>query len=210
MEDFFSRVESREHAWPPGRKDLHWLIIPDLDLAREKLYEPYRTLAEQPGLYPVQPQWMHMTVLHAGPQDSASGAEVDQLVAEVAKRAADIAPYEVTMSRPDIGTVALESKGYPGAPHRALWEMAWQAQQAVVGQRWPLIPKATYPHLSHAYAGAEGHLADRTQLKVLLSDVEAGAVTMPVITLTLVAEWHDRREIRWDVLAEVPLGEGLS
>ncbi|MET9518264.1 hypothetical protein [Streptomyces sp. NPDC002994] len=59
---------------------------------------------------------MHITVLHAGPQDSASSAEVDQLVAEVTKRAAGIAPYEVTLSRPDIGTVAIESKGYPGAP----------------------------------------------------------------------------------------------
>ncbi|MFE0055392.1 2'-5' RNA ligase family protein [Streptomyces sp. NPDC059003] len=210
VEDFFSRVENRQHAWPPGRKDLHWLIIPDPDIARDQLYMPYRALAEEPGLCPVQPQWMHLTVLHAGPQNSATDAEVDQLVAKVAKRAADIAPFEVTLSRPDIGNVAIESKGYPGAPHRALWEMTWQAQQAVVGDRWPLIPKAAYPHLSHAYAGGEAHLADRTRLKVLLSDVPGGEVTVPVTTLTLVAEWHDRREIMWEVLAEVPLGGSRS
>ncbi|MFD7016642.1 2'-5' RNA ligase family protein [Streptomyces sp. NPDC059928] len=210
MEDFFSRVENREHAWPPGRRDLHWLIIPDPDIARDQLYEPYRTLAEQPGLYPVQPQWMHITVLHAGPQDSATDSEVDHLVAEVTKRAAHIAPFKVTLSRPDIGNVAIESKGRPGAPHRALWEMTWQAQQSVVGDRWPVIPKAAYPHLSHSYAGAEAHLADRTALKVLLSDVPDGEVTVPVTTLTLVAEWHDRREIMWDVLAEVPLAGGRS
>lgn len=51
-----------------------------------------------------------------------------------------------------------------------------------------------------------GHLADRGALKVLLSDLPGEPVTMPVTTLTLVAEWHDRREIRWDVLAEAPLG----
>ncbi|MEV7683199.1 2'-5' RNA ligase family protein [Streptomyces sp. NPDC088341] len=205
MEDFFARVEARAHAWPPGRRDLHWLVVPDEALAREYLYEPYRILAGQPGLYPVQPRWMHITVLHAGPQDSASPAEIDQLVTEVTKRAADIAPYELTLSRPDIGNAVIESKGHPGAPHRALWEMTWQAQRKVVGDRWPRIPAASYPHLTHAYAGAEGHLADRGMLKVLLSDLPGGPVRVPVTALTLVAEWHDRREIVWDVLAEVPL-----
>lgn len=69
-----------------------------------------------------------------------------------------------------------------------------------------VVPLISYPHLSHAYAGAEGHLADRGALKVTLSDLPGDPVTVPVTTLTLVAEWHDRREITWDVLAEVPLG----
>ncbi|MFE6496284.1 hypothetical protein [Streptomyces sp. NPDC057748] len=140
------------------------------------------------------------------PTDHASPAEVDRLVTEVAKGAAEIVPFDVTLSRPDIGTMAIESKGYPGAPHRQLWEMTWQAQRAVVGDRWPRIPSISYPHLSHAYAGAEGHLADRGALKVTLSELPGDPVTVPVTTLTLVAEWHDRREITWDVLAEVPLG----
>lgn len=41
MDDFFARVEGRSHAWPAGRRDLHWLIIPGEDFAREHLYEPY-------------------------------------------------------------------------------------------------------------------------------------------------------------------------
>ncbi|GAA3163753.1 2'-5' RNA ligase family protein [Streptomyces ramulosus] len=208
MEDFFDRVENRTHAWPPGRKDLHWLILPETDFARTRLYEPYRELAEQPGLHPVRPEWMHITLLHMGPQDTATPSETDQLIAEVTQRAADVAPYDLTLSRPDIGTVAIESKGHPGAPHRALWEMTWQATRAAVGDRWPRIPTVSYPHLAHAYAGAEAHLADRSALKVLLSDLPGDPVTVPVATLTLVAEWHDRREIRWDRLAEVPLGGG--
>lgn len=208
MEDFFAKVESRSHPWPEGRRDLHWLIIPPESLAREFLYEPYRSLAERPGLCPVRPQWMHITVLHAGPQDSASAAEISRLVEEVAKRAAAHTPFEVTLSRPDIGTMAIESKGWPGAPHRALWDMTWQAQQAVVGERWPQIPAVSYPHLTHAYAGPGGHLADRSVLKAALSDLPGEPVILPVATLTLVAEWHDHREITWDVLAEVPLGRG--
>lgn len=206
MEDFFARVEGRAHAWPPGRKDLHWLVIPGEDFSRTRLYEPYRTLAEQPGLHPVQPQWMHVTLLHLGPQESASAEEIEQMVTAVAKAAADITPFDLTLSRPDIGTVAIETKGYPGAPFRAVCDMAWQATHTVVGDRWPRIPTISYPHLSHGYAGAEAHLADRGALKVLLSDLPGEPVTLPVTTLTLVAEWHDRREIMWDVIAEVPLG----
>lgn len=205
MEDFFARLESRAHAWPAGQRDLHWLVIPPAEVARERLYEPYRELAGQPGLHPVRPEWMHITVLHSGPQNDATPAEVDRIRAEVARRAADIAPFSLTLSRPDIGNSAIESRGYPGAPLRALWEMTWEAQVSVVGDRWPRIPKASYPHLTHAYAGADGHLADRAVLKVLLSDLPGGLVTVPVDMLTLVAEWHDRREIRWEVLAEVPL-----
>lgn len=208
MEDFFARVESRRHAWPPGRRDLHWLVVPGAEVARPHLYEPYRALAEMPGLYPVQPEWMHVTLLHMGPEESASTREIDQLAAAVAERAAGMAPYDLTLSRPDIGTVAIESRGFPGAPHRALCDMTWEATRAVVGDRWPRIPTISYPHLSHAYAGANGHLADRTELKVALSDLPGGPVTLPVTTLSLVAEWHDRREIRWDVLAEVPLSNG--
>ncbi|OIJ91591.1 hypothetical protein BIV23_39550 [Streptomyces monashensis] len=146
---------------------------------------------------------MHFTVLHAGPQDSAR--EVDQITREVTRRAADTDPFEVRLSRPDIGTLAIESKGCPGRPHRQLWEMTWQTHQAVVGDRWPRIPTASYPHLSHAYAGAQGYLADRSKLKVMLSDLPGGPVAVPVSALTLVAEWHHRREVVWDILAEVPL-----
>ncbi|WP_424864055.1 2'-5' RNA ligase family protein [Streptomyces sp. MMS24-I29] len=207
MEDFFNRVETRTHAWPPGRRDLHWLVLPDPGLARE-LCGSYRALTEQPGLCPVRPEWLHLTVLHAGAQDAATGAEINKLVDEVTKRAADIPPYGLTLSRPDIGTMAIEVKGYPGAPHRALWEMTWEAQQAVVGERWPLIPTMPYPHLALAYAGADGHLAVRRALKMVLSDLPGpvGPVTMPVTTLSLVAEWHTHEEIRWDVLTEVSLG----
>ncbi|QNT98440.1 hypothetical protein HEP81_08214 (plasmid) [Streptomyces griseofuscus] len=206
MDDFFATVEGRTHAWPPGRKDLHWLIVPGEDFARKHLYEPYRLLSEHPGLHPVRPQWMHITVLHAGAQDSATAGEVARITREVTRRAADTDPFEVTLSRPDIGNMAIESKGYPGRPHRQLWEMTWQAHRTVVGDRWPRIPSASYPHLSHSYAGAQGHLADRRALKVLLSDLPGSPVAVPVTALTLVAEWHDRREIMWDVLAHVPLG----
>ncbi|MFD4113226.1 hypothetical protein ACFWSJ_07205 [Streptomyces niveus] len=76
-----------------------------------------------------------------------------------------------------------------------------------MGERFTLIPAAYYPHASLAYAGPEGHLADRTGLKVALSDVEAVPVTVHARTLSLVSQWHDgTSQIVWEHLASVPLG----
>ncbi|MFF4767406.1 2'-5' RNA ligase family protein [Streptomyces sp. NPDC001255] len=205
MKDFFAHAAARHHPWPAGRRDLHWLVLPDPDCARRSLYEPYRELVHQPGLHPVLPEWMHATVRHMGPQNSAHPNDVDRLVAEVTRRVRHVAPFTLTMSRPDIGTMALESKAHPGAPFRRLWTLTGQAQLRVVGNRWPLLPAHSYPHITHAYAGPEAHLADRTALKELLSDLDGGPVPVPVTALTLVSEWHTNHQIRWEILAEVPL-----
>ncbi|MFE7570674.1 hypothetical protein ACFU76_27575 [Streptomyces sp. NPDC057539] len=42
MEDFFTGVEQRAHAWPAGRADLHWHILFDPEVLREQLVAPYR------------------------------------------------------------------------------------------------------------------------------------------------------------------------
>lgn len=52
---------------------------------------------------------------------------------------------------------------------------------------------------STAPLGADVHLApDRGALKVVLSDLPGESVIAPVDALTLVAEWHNRREIVWE------------
>ncbi|MEU1631121.1 hypothetical protein ABZ746_38970 [Streptomyces sp. NPDC020096] len=58
-----------------------------------------------------------------------------------------------------------------------------------------------------AYAGADGHLADRTELKVPLSDIDAEPVTLRATHLSLVAQWHDGKSgIRWEPILDVWLG----
>ncbi|MFB7906637.1 2'-5' RNA ligase family protein [Kitasatospora sp. NPDC056076] len=206
MDDFFSRVQQREHAWPTGRRDLHWHILPQPQAA-EQLVGPYRDIAATPGLHPVPPQWLHITVLHAGVVDDVTDNELTAIVGRVRDLAADIEPFDLILGRVSVGNVALESAGYPGAPARRLWEMTARANREVVGDRWPLIPTQWYPHSSIAYAGPDGHLADRTTLKARLSDVEAAPVTVPVTSISLVSQWHDgHSSIRWSHLLDVPLG----
>ncbi|MDX3024985.1 2'-5' RNA ligase family protein [Streptomyces acidiscabies] len=207
MDNFFARVTSREHAWPAGRRDLHWHLLPSPDEAAA-LTEPYREVTRTPGLNPVAAEWLHVTVLHAGPQSDSSDAEVAAMVDQVSAAAAEVDPFALTLYPPAVGTVALECAGRPGAPARRLWELTAAATREVMGEeRFALIPAVYYPHASVAYAGPEAHLADRTALKVALSDVEAGPVTVQAHTLSLVAQWHDgRSQIVWEHLASVPLG----
>jgi len=71
VEDFFAQVESRRHAWPAGRDDLHRHLLYDDVLVEEQLVAPYRELTHRPGLAPVPARWMHTTVMHGGPVDPA-------------------------------------------------------------------------------------------------------------------------------------------
>lgn len=106
---------------PAGRRDLHWHTLFPVEAVRHTLTGPYTGLMHRPGVEPVHPQWLHMTVLHAGPRDDATAAEISQITDRVRVRAADIAPLEVTFAQPAVETVASECLGRPGAPARALW-----------------------------------------------------------------------------------------
>jgi len=210
MDDFFSRVMNRHHAWPAGRRDLHWHFLPSPEEAAA-LTGPYREVVSTPGLNPVPAQWLHVTVLHAGPQADTSEAELDEVVARVRAAAAEVEPFELTLYPPSVGTVALECAARPGAAARRLWELTAAATSEVMGDRFALIPAAYYPHASLAYAGPEGHLADRTALKVMLSDVEANPVTIQAHALSLVSQWHDgKSQIVWESLASVPLASAAT
>ncbi|WP_280667101.1 MULTISPECIES: 2'-5' RNA ligase family protein [unclassified Kitasatospora] len=207
MKNFFAGVEARQHhAWPAGRRDLHWHVLPDEETARQ-LIEPYEDLLTVPGLYAVPPQWLHLTVLHAGPQQDTSDDELAAIVERVRADAAEIAPFDVVLERPGVGWVALERAGHPGAPARRLWKLTSQAHAAVLGDRVPVTPAAYQPHLSIAYAGTGAELADRAQLKVVLSDIEGGPVVLRAEKLSLVSQWHNGENlICWEHLLDVPLG----
>lgn len=205
MEDFFARVTARRYPWPEGRRDLHWHLLPP-PAERKHLSEPYRELTHQPGLEPVPAEWLHITVLHAGPQQDATTQETADLAARVRAAVAGSGPVTLTFARPSIGTVAIERAARLGAPARRLWDETWTATTDVVGERWPRLPTTYYPHVTLAYAGNQARHADRSALKQQLSDIDGDEVTLTFDTLTLVSQWHDGRQIVWEHLADVPLG----
>lgn len=156
-------------------------------------------------------RWVHITVLHAGPQADTSDAELEAVIGKVRASALTVEPFALTLYPPAAGIVGLECVGRPGDAARRLWSLTAAANREVLGERFTLIPAAYYPHASLAYAGPEGHLADRTALKVALSDVDAPPVTVQAQRVELVSQWHDgKSHIKWEALASVPLGRGSA
>lgn len=199
MKDFFGTVI---HRWPAGQQDYHWHILPDPDVVRQELFEPYRELTHQPRLAPVQPQNFHITLLHGPPVEEVTAQEVEQTIELVREGCTRIAPFDLTLARPALGTVAIECIGSPGAASRPLWQLTAEATTKATQNRFPTIPSAHYPHATIAYA--IGDVA-RLPLKVWLSDHGPGPLTVPVGKISLVSQWHNRREIVWDHILDVPL-----
>ncbi|MFB7630434.1 2'-5' RNA ligase family protein [Streptomyces sp. NPDC056149] len=200
MKDFFSTVV---HRWPEGRDDLHWHILPDPAVVRRMLFEPYRELTHRPGLAPVRPENFHITLLHGPPVAEVTPQEIDDIVALVRQGVQSMAPFELTLGRPAVGSVALECTGRPGAASRPLWQLTSQAMAKATGNRFPTRPAAHYPHGSLAYAVGD---VERLPMKVWLSDHGPDVLTIKVDKISLVAQRHDRREITWDHILDVPLG----
>ena len=205
--DFFAGVESRRHAWPAGRADLHWHVLFDEEVVERQLVEPYQAITHRPGLAPVPARWVHLTVLHAGPVLEYRPGEIDSITKMVRESCADLAPFNLIFGRPAIGTVAIECAAQPGAPARRLWELTAAVDAMVTGSRFPTIPATYYyPHVSLAYGAAGERRANRGELKAALADVAGGPLTLRATHLALVAQAHDRRRITWTPLATVPLG----
>ncbi|MEV4998563.1 2'-5' RNA ligase family protein [Streptomyces niveus] len=153
----------------------------------------------------VLPRWLHVTVLHAGPQASATDAEIAAMTEGVRKAVAGTGPITLTFSRPSIGTVGDRSGsttrcGRSCAVGRDLDGHDRCGRRPVAAQ-----PETYTPHLTIAYAGSDAAHADRSALKAELSDIDAGEVTLEFPVLTLVSQWHNHRRITWEPLATVPL-----
>ncbi|MFE4800481.1 2'-5' RNA ligase family protein [Streptomyces sp. NPDC056708] len=145
MENFFERVAK---AWPVGRRDLHWHILPAASEGDALLASYPEAVFSRPGLSWVPGEWLHCTLLHAVGL-SADDVDVDALVRDVHAHAQQVEPFTLTFDRPAIAPVAIEISGWPGTPFTRLVDSITQLTQE---QRTAFRPAASrYPHMSIAY-----------------------------------------------------------
>src|SRR5260370_9148288 len=93
MEVFFAPIAGR---WPPGREDYHWHVLPGTELARQRLARPYGDLTSQPGLAPVRPEYMHITVQHIGPVHDITPDELAEIAGRARAGSGGVASFPLT------------------------------------------------------------------------------------------------------------------
>jgi 2'-5' RNA ligase len=199
MEDFFAGVVDR---WPAGREDYHWHVLPGTDVLEEHLARPYRELTHGPGLVPVRAEWMHVTVQHVAPVAEIADAELAEITGLVRDSCARIAPFAVTAGLAEAWATGVVCPFWPVSLLRGLWQVTTGAAREVTGGRLGTHPPEYHPHLALAYAVAH---VDHRLVRARISDCAAAEVALPVTSLALVAQQHDRREITWRLIDEIPL-----
>jgi 2'-5' RNA ligase len=204
MEDFFAEVANR---WPPGREDYHWHVLPGTELARNHLGRPYRELTAWPGLIPVRPEHMHVTVQNLAPVAEITSVEVEAITTLVAARCAHIAPFAVTASLAQAWETSIVCPLRPGYLLSALWHVTTSAATEITAGRLVVHPAVYHPHLTLAYATAR---IDTEPMRAWLTDCDAAEVALPVTRLVLVAQRHDGREITFRLLREIPFADAMT
>jgi 2'-5' RNA ligase len=199
MEDFFATVADR---WPAGREDYHWHVLPGTELVRERLARPYRELTDRPGLVPVGAEYLHVTVQHLAPVTEIASGELAEITALVRDRCAGIAPFAVTAGRAEAWETSVVCALRPGYLLGTLWQVTTSAARDVTGSRFGVVPPVYHPHMALAYAVAH---VDNEPMRAWISDCDAAEVALPVTRLVLVAQQHDRREITFRIIEEIPL-----
>ena len=145
---------------------------------------------------------MHITVQHFAPVTAIGAGEIEQITGLVRERCAAIAPFAVTAGRAEAWHTGVVCPIRPGSSLRHLWHVTTTTADQVTAGAWETRPRVYYPHLTLAYA--HDHV-DHGPLRAWISDSSAAEVALPVTRLALVAQQHDRREITFRLIDEVPL-----
>jgi 2'-5' RNA ligase len=199
LESFFASIQGR---WPAGRVDYHWHVLPDTSITAAQLHAPYRELTHRPGIAPVAPQRMHVTLLHVGPFADITVAEMTAITHGVRERCRTIAAFDLTFDRPDVGSVAVECLARPGRPAEELWRITAEESRAVLGDRFPTVLDHYYAHASIGYATGS---VDQRPMRAWLTDHDIPPATVPVSRISLVAQSHNGQRITWNHILDIPL-----
>lgn len=201
MEDFFATIADR---WPAGREDYHWHVVPGSELLRDRVSRPYSEITNRPGLVPVQPTYLHITIQHLAAVSQVTDGELGQIVELVRDRCAAFAPFAVIAGRAEAWEHGIVCTIRPGYLLASLWQATTSAASAVTGGRLEIRPAVFHPHMALAYATAH---VDQAAVRAWLADNDAPEAALPVAKLALVAQQHDGREITFRILDQIPLAE---
>ncbi len=192
----------REHwwrpGWQPGRRMYAWHVtFRDQPTLQDLAARARTVLHDVPRLELVPGPWLHLTMQGIGFSEEVSGGDLAAITAAARSRLAAVSPAAVTIGP---ARVLDEGIGCDAHPAAAL-SPARDAVRAAIGDVWgpARVPGEAdwWPHVSLAYASADGQLA-------LAGFDEAAAITVTEIQLILLG--RDGYRYEWETQATVRLG----
>jgi 2'-5' RNA ligase len=197
--------------------DDHWKFEPGTDLKRARLtwfirvgdYEPVAQLARLGqqrlaglgGLDLVPREWLHITTLIAGYADQIMPDQVDEMIAEATRRAADLRPVEVTLGRVLYHPRAVMLEAGPAAALEPVLDMVGYATRAATGQYGELHTAPWVPHITLAYSNAAQPAGPViAALGRQLPGRKAAITSVSLVSQTPQQKWT------WNLISDVPFG----
>ncbi|MFH8411018.1 2'-5' RNA ligase family protein [Streptomyces sp. NPDC018019] len=164
----------------------------------------YRTaLAGVGGLDLVPDRWLHLTTQGIGFADTVPAAEVQAVLAAPADRLAALAPFDLTLHRPEITPEAIRWEAAPAGPPTAVRTALRDAIRTARGTV-DESDDGFAPHISIAYSNATGPAAP---VQAALDTVAAAPATAHIDHVELIVLNRDRRMYEWDTHTRLPLGQ---
>jgi len=211
-----NHVALRDHWWPrpgwrAGRIALTWHVVFPEDSPLSRHAAAYqRAFGGLPGVDPVPPEWLHLTVQAIGWADEVPARTVAAVVDAVRARVATLAPFELVFDRPRIYGEAAAIRAHPEAPIAGLRDTVRAGLRDALGDDGvPTAPEQAHgflPHVTIAYSRID---ADAAPYAAALDRVVQPPTTVPVTRVTLIRQERllaPHWQYRWTTEAVAPLG----
>lgn len=201
--------EVRDHwywrpNWRPGRSFYTWHIVFPSDPVLLDLHAEYQSLVETlPGITPVSPQWLHLTMQGVGFADKVPQADLDPIVDAARRRLEHFRPFEIRIGP---AVVDAESLQLPVKPVDRMRRLRTQLRAAVTDV-WgrdsvPELPELD-PHISLGYWN---EIAPAEPLRQRVNALDGGLATTELTSVALINLNRDHNQYEWTTYARVPLG----
>jgi 2'-5' RNA ligase len=200
--------EVRDHwywrpGWRPGRSFYTWHLTFADSPAVTGLVTAYAdVLAALPGIDPVPPQWLHLTMQGVGFADRVPLADLDEIVLAAESRLARSAPFKVTIGPAVVDPETVQLPVTPVAPLQDLRDRL----RAAIGDVWgpdaiPELPQLN-PHVSLGYWNTPAPIAP---LIHQLAKAPAATATTTITAVSLINLNRDRQMYEWTPIKNLTL-----
>jgi 2'-5' RNA ligase len=200
----------RRPGWQTGQ-DFYacFLTLEDQPELRGLVRRYQDAIGRVPGLDPIPPHWLHITMQGIGFADDISPADLAAVTERIGERLRGMRPPAATFGPPTIRATAVYLKADPPEPLFRLRVALHQAVAAAVGpghfgEAAP-APGKFAPHVSIAYASPGGPAPVQPVAEALRSGT-LRAVTATFSTASLLVFRRDRHEYGWTSATRLPIG----